>query len=77
VSAPLLAWTADQRSPLQSRRHMEMMDAMGLEDAEGGEVLPISEHFFFFFFTFVTGHRRSLSRKLSDTRVYEPEIRAI
>jgi len=27
---------------------------------------------FFFFFTFVTGPRRSLSLKLSDTRVYGP-----
>jgi len=32
--------------------------------------------FFFFFFTLVTGPRRSLSLKLSDTRVYEPQIRA-
>jgi len=32
--------------------------------------------FFFFFFNLVTGPRRSLSRKLSDTRVYEPQIRA-
>ena len=30
----------------------------------------------FFFFTLVTGPRRSLSLKLSDTRVYEPYIRA-
>jgi len=29
----------------------------------------------FFFFTLVTGPRRSLSLKLSDTRVYEPQIR--
>ena len=27
---------------------------------------------FFFFFTFVTGLKRSLSHNLSDTRVYEP-----
>jgi len=27
--------------------------------------------------SFVTGHRRSLSLKLSDTRVYEPQIRAV
>ena len=33
-------------------------------------------HPFFFFFTLVTGPRRSLSLKLSDTRVYEPQIRA-
>ena len=32
--------------------------------------------FFFFFFTLVTGPRRSLSLKLSDTRVYEPQVRA-
>ena len=30
---------------------------------------------FFFFFTLVTGPRRSLSLKLSDTRFYEPQIR--
>ena len=30
----------------------------------------------FFFFTLVRGPRRSLSPKLSDTRVYEPPIRA-
>ena len=31
---------------------------------------------FLFFFTLVTGPRRSLSLKLSDTRVYEPQLRA-
>jgi len=30
----------------------------------------------FFFFTLVTGLRRSLSLKQSDARVYEPQIRA-
>jgi len=30
--------------------------------------------FFFFFFTLVTGPRRSLSLELRDTRVYEPQI---
>ena len=30
----------------------------------------------FFFFTLVTGPGRSLSLMLSDTRVYEPQIRA-
>ena len=43
-------------------------------------VRPLDEgwhpDFFFFFFTLVTGPRRSLSLKLSDTRVYEPQIRA-
>ena len=32
--------------------------------------------FFFFFFTLVTGPTRSLSLKLSDITVYEPQIRA-
>jgi len=31
---------------------------------------------FFLFFTLVTGPRRFLSLKLSDTRVYEPQMRA-
>ena len=30
----------------------------------------------FFFFTLITGSRRSLSLKLSDTGVYEPQIRS-
>ena len=30
----------------------------------------------FFFFTLVTGRKRSLSLTLSDTRVYEPQIRS-
>ena len=33
--------------------------------------------FFFFFFTLVTRPRRSLSLRLSDARVYEPQIRAL
>ena len=37
----------------------------------GGAVLLL-----FFFFTLVTGPRRSLSLKMSDTRLYEPQIRA-
>ena len=38
--------------------------------------VPVPFFFFFFFFTLVTGPKRSLSLKLSDTRVYEPQIRA-
>ena len=37
---------------------------------------PTVRTFFFFFFTLVTGPRRSLSLKLRGTRVYEPQIRA-
>ena len=37
---------------------------------------PGTSLLFFFFITRVTGPRRSLSLKLSDTRVYEPELRA-
>ena len=36
----------------------------------------VGECVFFFFFTLVTGPSRSLSLKLGDTRVYEPQIRA-
>jgi len=35
----------------------------------------ISRIFFVFFFNLVTGPSRSLSLKLSDARVYEPQIR--
>jgi len=37
-----------------------------------------SHHDFFFFssFTLITGPTRSLGLRLSDTRVYEPQIRA-
>ena len=37
----------------------------------------IDPFFLLFFFTIVSGPRRSLSLKLGDTRVYEPQIRAI
>jgi len=40
-----------------------------------GETGPVPS-FSFFFFTLVTGPRRSWNLKLSDTRVYEPQIRA-
>ena len=43
----------------------------GLSVDRAADVGPV-----FFFFTLVTGPRRSLSLKLSDTRVYEPQIRA-
>ena len=43
-------------------------------DSKGGDA--VREVFFFFFSTLVTGPARSLSLKLSDTRVYEPQVRA-
>jgi len=45
-------------------------DAGGVEDERRGLLL-------LFFCTLVTGPRRSLSLKLSDTRVYEPQIRGL
>ena len=39
-------------------------------DSKGIDTVP------FFFLTLVTGPRRSMSLKLSDARVYEPQIRA-
>jgi len=43
---------------------------------EGHLTLRVWSLGLFFFFTLVTGPRRSLSLKLSDTEVYEPQIRA-
>jgi len=40
------------------------------------KVMSATREFSFFFFTLVTGPRRSLSLKLSDARVYAPQIRA-
>jgi len=51
------------------------LTALSDKTDEGVGVCPLSE-FFFFFFTLVTGPSRSLGLKLSDTRVYEPQIRA-
>jgi len=46
----------------------ELQARFHAQDSEAG--------LFFFFFTLVTGPRRSLSLELSDTRVYEPQIQA-
>ena len=45
-------------------------------DVEKGVEWRAPGSLFFFFFTLVTGPRKSLSLKLSDARVYEPQIRA-
>ena len=48
------------------------------EAKSGADIKKISgnDPMVVFFFTLVTSPRRSLSLKLSDTRVYEPQIRA-
>jgi hypothetical protein len=43
-----------------------------LQRREGLAPEAVLAFFFFFFFTLVTGPRRSLSLKLSETRVFEP-----
>jgi len=48
----------------------EIIEALKEAEFEDFEVSP-------FFFTLVTGPRRSLSLKLSDTRVYEPDFEVI
>ena len=60
---------SDSSSPEKSRSRMQ---------GPGGALFLMGEVplYFFFFFTLVTGPRRSLSLKLCDTRVYEPYIRA-
>ena len=47
---------------------------VGVDTPSSDGVTPPT--FFFFFFTLVTGPRRSVSLKLSDTRVHEPQLRA-
>jgi len=54
-------------------------DAKEIPDPDSSDLqdsFRSSDRCFFFFFTLVTGPRRSLSLELSDTRVYEPQIRA-
>ena len=67
--------------------HMPVLEVRGSEvdgtwgAAPGGghqfKLLLGLEVLFFFFFTLFTGPRSSLSLKLSDTRVYEPQIGAM
>ena len=67
--------------------HLEKHEEEGDGEGEAGRELHDLEHrqiplrtsagaSVFFFFTLVTGPSRSLSLKLSDTRVYEPQIRS-
>ena len=73
-----------ERGTRVNHLHRPAGDVAWLCGAEGAALNPfffffffiiIIIIFFFFFFTLVTGPRRSLSLKLSDTRVYEPQIR--
>ena len=50
-------------------------DGLEAHDAQHG-ALRLYFFFFFLIFTLVASPRRPLSLKLSDTRVYEPQIRA-
>jgi len=59
-----------------------IQESMSLKYEPASEPLHILDNQFpdiaqvFFVFTLVTGPRRSLSLKLSDARVYEPQLRA-
>ena len=53
-----------------------LIDRDAEHSREMGEMEARMRQVFFFFFTLVTGPGRSLSLKLSDARVYEPQIRA-
>ena len=55
--------------------YREFMEAVNRVDRTALRDL-VQQHSFFFFFTLVTGPRRSLSLKLSDKKVYAPQIRA-
>ena len=74
-----------KRSPLHGETCAFTHDAPGSNAARCRAIpaaiaspppLPATCLSVFFFFTLVTGPRRSLSLKLSDTRVYAPEMRA-
>jgi len=60
--------------PAQNRKALQKRHAL-LSDSIF-RTISLSAMLLLFFFTLVTGPRRSLSLKLSDTRVYEPQIRA-
>ena len=68
----MIRWTGQVESPFPGSLTSTFLVA--LRDAEGllevGGVMRGRD--FFFFFSLVTGPRRSLSLKLSDTKVYEP-----
>ena len=68
VEAQGLLRVAVASEELLVREHAERVRALR---RQADQVL-----FFFLFFTLVTGPRRSLILKLSDTRVYGPQIRA-
>ena len=51
-------------------RPLQLVQVQGLLEIR--DRMPPRGWPFFFFFTLVTGPRRSLSLKLSDARVYEP-----
>ena len=53
-----------------------ILSKQGVFCRERGLVLSREGAGLLFFFTLVTGPRRSLSLELSDARVYEPQIRA-
>ena len=55
----------------QDHARLHYVSSLSLSLTLNHAVLSLS-----FFFTLVTGPRRSLSLKLSDARVYEPQIRA-
>jgi len=63
---------ADEPAPTTT----DQPDGVALANATDMEHEAAPESSVSFFLTLVTGPRRSLSLKLSDTRVYEPQIRA-
>jgi len=62
--------------PLVHPGRLEQLHLIGLRCGLRCGVWEL-RRYFFFFFTLVTGPRRSLSLKLSDTKVYEPQTRVM
>ena len=75
VKLPLLETKvpAELRTPSPERVAAVVSNSATFTD---GALYAVPSPLSLFFFILVTGPRRSLSLKLSDTRVYEPQIRA-
>ena len=55
---------------------VSLSNAEKMKNGSRCKLMALGDGYVSFFFTLVTGPSRSLSLKLSDTRVYEPQIRA-
>ena len=74
LSITMIKWIRTSRFSIKNSLSTPLTTLKPHREARASPRESILYFFFFFFFTLVTGPRRSLSLKLSDTRVYEPQI---